>query len=291
MSIPHIERKRGWLKPTTIVFLTTVVLPIVLTASVSGKSAAEKMLTAIVQPLFIGIVSTLAAGLVLLRREERGVGGFLFCGACLMWVLSAPFFAARLVNGWEASIESSVPTANEPFDYVIVLGGGTSMTPDGRPQFSSVGDRVGYAARLYLAGITKSLVTTGDNLELAGSLSGSFEPKDDPSIQTKQIWIELGIPAEAISELAGQNTSEEMASLKQHTEYWQGKRCGILTSAFHLPRAMKLAERAGVRAIPIAADHRRSTGPVTFNQFLPESDGLARIQTIFKEWLAMRISR
>jgi len=291
MSIPDVDRKRGWFKPTSIVFLTTVFLPIVLTALVSGKSAAEKMLTAMVQPLFIAIVATLAIGLVLLRRDELRVGGLLFCGACLMWVLSTPFFAACLVNGWEASIESSVPSADEPFDYVIVLGGGTSTTPDGRAQFGPAGDRVGYAARLYLAGYAKRLVTTGDNLQLAGSFSGSFEPKDDPSIQTKQIWLELGIPADAISELAGQNTSEEMASLKQHPEYWQGKRCGILTSAFHLPRAMRLAERAGVQAIPIAADHRTSTGPVTFNQFLPESDGLFKQQTIFKEWLAMRISR
>jgi uncharacterized SAM-binding protein YcdF (DUF218 family) len=291
MSIPERERKRGWLKPTSIVFLTTVVLPIVLTFAVSGKSAAEKMLTTMVQPLFIAIVSAFALGLVLLRREDRNVGAILICGACSMWALSAPLVSSRLVDSWEASIECSIPSASQPFDYVVVLGGGTSKTPDGRAQFSAAGDRVGYAARLYLSGVAKRLVTTGDNLQLAGSLAGTFKPTDDPSQQTKQIWVELGIPAEAISELAGQNTSEEMASLKQHPEYWQGKRCGILTSALHLPRAMKLAERAGVQAIPIAADCRTSTGPLTFNQFLPEADGLVRLQTIFKEWLAIRISR
>ncbi len=291
MSLPDHEQKSGWLKPTFIVFFATVVFPLALTASFSGKSAAEKLLTAMVQPLFIAIVTVLAIGFVLLRRHERRVGMILICGACLMWVVSTPFFGARLIDWWEASITSSIPSASEPFDYVIVLGGGTSVTPDGRAQFSSAGDRVGYAARLYLAGIAKHLVTTGDNLQLAGSLLGSFKPKDDPSIQTTQIWRGLGIPADVISELAGQNTFAEMASLKEHPEYWQGKRCGILTSAFHLPRAMKLAERVGVQAIPIAADHRTSTGPVTFNQFVPETDGLVHFQLIFKEWLAMRISR
>ncbi len=291
MSIPDHERKSGWFKPTSTVFFATVVFPLALTVSVSGKSVAEKLLTTMVQPLFMAIVTVIAIGFVLLRRNERRVGAILICGACLMWLVSMPFIGSRLVDSWEASIESSVPTANEPFDYVIVLGGGTSVTPDGRAQFSSAGDRVGYAARLYLAGIAKRLVTTGDTLHLQGSLSGSFQPKDDPSTQTKQIWIGLGIPADAITELAGQNTFAEMASLKEHPEYWQGKRCGILTSAFHLPRAMKLAERAGVQAIPIAADHRTSTGPVTFNQFVPETDSLVRFQMIFKEWLAMRISR
>ncbi|MCY2982188.1 MAG: YdcF family protein [Planctomycetota bacterium] len=291
MSLPDHERKRGWLKPTFIVFFATVVFPLVLTASVSGKSAAEKLLTTMVQPLFIAIATVLAIGFVLLRRNERRVGATLICGASLMWVVSMPFFASRLIDSWEASIESSTPSASEPFDYLIVLGGGTSVAPDGRAQFSSAGDRVGYAASLYLSGVAKRLVTTGDTLHLDGSLSGSFQPKDDPSTQTKKIWMGLGIPAEAISELAGQNTFSEMASLKEHPEYWQGKRCGILTSAFHLPRAMKLAERVGVQAKPIAADHRTSTGPVTFNQFLPETDGLVRFQMIFKEWLAMRISR
>jgi uncharacterized SAM-binding protein YcdF (DUF218 family) len=291
MSLPYHERKSGWLKPTLIVFFATVFFPFTLTALVSGKSAAEKLLTTMMQPLFVAIVAVLTIGLMLLRRDDRRVGVILICGACLMWVVSTPFFGSRLIDAWEASIESSTPTAIDPFDYVIVLGGGTSVAPDGRPQLSSAGDRVGYAARLYLTGVAKHLVATGDNLQMSGSLSGSFQPKDDPSTHTKQIWMELGIPAEVISELAGQNTFAEIAALKEHTEYWQGKRCGILTSAFHLPRAMKLAQRVGVQAIPIAADYRTSTGPVTFNHFVPETEGLVRFQMIFKEWLAMRISR
>ncbi len=257
----------------------------------SGKSSAEKMLTNMIQPLYLAIVIALMIGVTLLRRDERRVGWLLVCGASLIWVLSSSIFDSFLVETWESSIESSVPTVSEPFDYVIVLGGGTSVTPDGRAQFGQSGDRVGYAARLYLAGIAKNLVTTGDNMKVSGVLSGEFKPQDDPSQQTKQIWIDLGVPASVISELPGQNTSSEMAALKEHPEYWQDKRCGILTSAFHLPRAMKLAERAGVPALPIAADYRSPSGPWIVNHFLPEAEGLVRLQMIFKEWIAMRISR
>ena len=277
--------------PTSCVLFATVGLPLIATAAMSGKSSAEKMLTNMIQPLFFAIVVALMIGMTLLRRDERRVGWMLVCGACLMWVLSSSIFDSFLVEAWESSIESSVPTVSEPFDYVIVLGGGTSVTPDGRAQFGSSGDRVGYAARLYLAGIAKNLVTTGDNMKMPGLLSGEFKPQYDPSQQTKQIWIDLGVPASVISELPGQNTSSEMAALKEHPEYWQGKRCGILTSAFHLPRAMKLAELAGVRALPIAADYRSHSGPRTVNHFLPEAEGLVRLQMIFKEWIAMRISR
>ncbi|HUP78648.1 MAG TPA: ElyC/SanA/YdcF family protein, partial [Pirellula sp.] len=94
-----------------------------------------------------------------------------------------------------------------------------------------------------------------------------------------------------ISELGGQNTSSEMASLKEHPEFWQGKRCAILTSASHLPRAMRLAESAGIRAMPIAADYRSSSGPLTLNHLLPEAHRLEKLQIILKEWIAMKIGR
>lgn len=291
MTIPNLERNRSWLKPTSCVLFVAVCLPLIATGAISGKSSVEKMLTAMVQPLFLAIVAALAIGVVLMKREERRIGWLMVCGGVLMWVLSTSIFVSFLVRTWESSIESTAPSVNDPFDYVIVLGGGTSVAPDGRAQFASAGDRVGYAARLYLSGIAKKLVTTGDTLQLAGSLSGNFRREDDPSQQTKQIWIELGIPADSISELPGQNTSSEMASLKERPEYWQGKRCAILTSASHLPRAMKLAEKAGIRAMPIAADYRSDSGPLTINHFMPEAHRLEKIQIIFKEWIAMRISR
>ena len=291
MTIPNRELNRSWLKPTFCVLFVTVCLPIFATAAISGKSSVEKMLTTMIQPLFLAIVAALAIGVVLMKREERRIGWLMICGAVLMWILSSEIFASLLVRTWESSIESTTPSVDEPFDYVVVLGGGTSVAPDGRAQFGAAGDRVGFAARLYLAGIAKKLVTTGDTLQLEGSLSGKFRREDDPSQQTIQIWMELGIPVDAIYELGGQNTSSEMASLKEHPEFWQGKSCAILTSASHLPRAMRLAESAGIRALPIAADYRSSSGPLTLNKFIPESQELAKLQALTKEWIAMSISR
>ena len=291
MSIPQPDSTRSWLKPTACVLFAAVCLPIIATFLISGKSSAEKMLTNMIQPLFLAIVAALAMGVILLGRGKRRTGWFLVSGTGLMWVLSSSIFPSFLIKAWESSIDSCIPSASEPFDYVVVLGGGTSAAPDGRAQFGNGGDRVGYAARLYLAGKAKKLVTTGDHFQLAGGLFGKYQQEGSPSQQTKQIWMELGIPTDSISELPGQNTFSEMAALKEHTEYWQGKRCAILTSAFHLPRSMRLAERAGVRAWPIAADYRSDNGPLTVDDFLPNANGLVNLQMIFKEWIAMRISR
>ena len=289
-EVKGYEVKVGWFKSTLLVLVATVFLPLVATFVVSGKSSVEKLVTNMAQPLFISIVTVFAIGVGLIRRHETKAGWFLLFGSCLMWILSSSIVVSYVVKTWEASAATTILSVDEPFDYVVVLGGGTSVAPDGRAQFGSSGDRVGYAASLYLSGIAKHLVTTCDNLVISGSLTGGFKTEEDPSFQTQRIWQSLGVPADVISELPGQNTRSEMAALREHTEYWQDKRCAILTSASHMPRALALARRAGVPVHPIAADYRTSTGPLTIKQFFPESDNLVRLQLIFKEWLAMRIS-
>ncbi len=62
MPIPHPDLSRNWLKPTACVLFATVCLPIVATLLISGKSSAEKMMTNMVQPLFMAIVAALAIG-------------------------------------------------------------------------------------------------------------------------------------------------------------------------------------------------------------------------------------
>jgi uncharacterized SAM-binding protein YcdF (DUF218 family) len=291
MSIESNNLNRGWLKPAFFVAVVTVCLPMVATAAISGKSSVEKMLTNMVQPLFIAIVAALTIGIVLFRRGERGIGGLLFLGAATIWILGSQAFTSILINKWEQTISSTELSVGEPIDYLVVLGGGSSVAPDGRAQFNLAGDRVGYAARLFLAGKAKNLITTGDNLILTGTIAGKFRQLDDPSEQTKQIWMDLGIPSEVIHELSGENTSSEMASLRSHPEYWQDKRCAILTSALHLPRAMQLAQRAGIIAVPIAADYRSGRGPMTINQFVPEAEELSKLHQLLKEWIGMQVGR
>lgn len=291
MTTPKNEVQVGWFKSTVFVLFATICLPLIATFGVNGKSSVEKLVTNMAQPLFISIVTVFAIGIGLIRRNETKVGWLLLFGSCLMWILSSSIVGSYVVKTWEASAETTVLSVDEPFDYVVVFGGGTRVSPSGRAQLSSAGDRVGYAASLYLSGIAKHLVTTGDNLVISGSLTSGFKTEDDPSYQTKQVWQSFGVPADAIFELPGQNTSSEVAALREHTEYWQDKRCAILTSASHMPRALALARRAGIRVLPIAADYRTSTDPLTINQFFPEAENLGRLQLIFKEWLAMRISR
>lgn len=282
---------RDWWQATVGLFTFFMVMPLMATAWLSGKSSAEKMLTLYAQPYFLFLMLMLLMGCVSLRRGQKGVGWVLIGAVTLLWVLSTSVVVGTIFRYWERTVTSAIPTKENPFDYVVVLGGGTGTAPDGSARFGKAGDRVGYAAMLFMEGKTRNLITTGDTLIMKKALSGSYGVADDPSVQTREIWNRLGIPNENIFEVSGQNTFAELSFLRNHPEWWQGKRCGLVTSAFHLPRAMKLAEKAGVQVEPLAADFRANESPLVFKNFFPEAGELEKLDLLIKEWIAISIRR
>ncbi len=215
------------------------------------------------------------------RRGTQSVFLFLAIG---LWLVSSPF----VVSQWSKSIESEVVSwdfrKDEPLDALVVLGGGTTRDPFGRSQFGASGDRVGWGAQLYLTGKTKKLVTTGTSLP-------GVDHGDGPYQQTTEIWERLKIPGEDIEVLEGHNTFEEMKSLHARRDLWEGKRVGLLTSAFHMPRAMRLARTAGLDLIPVAADYRETTRTRTILFYLPNPHAMAGLEMILREKLAAFVSR
>src|SRR5690606_15907 len=75
---------------------------------------------------------------------------------------------------------------SEPFDAVLVLGGGASGSDD-FAQVNDAGDRVVLGARMYHAGLTPILLTSGSSIPGIGSAV-------DVSIATTKIWTGLGVP-------------------------------------------------------------------------------------------------
>ncbi|MEQ1828614.1 MAG: hypothetical protein ABL921_21815, partial [Pirellula sp.] len=60
---------------------------------------------------------------------------------------------------------------------------------------------------------------------------------------------------------------------------------------FHMPRAMQLAKRNGIRLFPISVDYRTSNDPIMLKEFVPDVAEIARLNMILKEWIAMRLGR
>lgn len=274
------RRRLQW--SVVIFLLPTLVYPL-LGGAIEGRATTEKIITAWFMP--IGIVWLLLLALTLFLWNSRLVWATrlsLFCFFVLT-LASNSLVAGWLIGSLEAQVTPWRLDRDKPLDAVVVLGGDTRASPAyGRVE---AGDRVLYAAEVYHQKKAPLLIATGKS---------SIPERADPSQDTKEIWVRLGIPETAIEVIGGPNTAAELRELKSLLGQGEGraKRVGILTSAFHLPRVMRLAKANDLALIPLAADHRHDPeAPIRFQSFLPSDDALQKSKFALKEYLAALADR
>jgi len=194
------------------------------------------------------------------------MAGSPYVGVWLLRILEKPFY------GCEQPLEK--------LDALIILGGGTAVSPSGRPALGNHGDRITRPVVLFKEGLVGTLITTGRSVT---------DDKTDRllSRETSLLWQAMGIPADRIIELSEpRNTSEELAAvaglLKKHPEW---KRVGLGTSASHLPRALEEAKERGLEMIPVPSDFR--SGSLIFSPMylVPQGRGFRDVQSAVWEFL------
>ncbi|MCC6510822.1 MAG: YdcF family protein [Pirellulaceae bacterium] len=277
--------------PRTAPWWPTLIIAALLAVSLAsygyfthGKPLAEKTLTSLAMP--VGALWLLiSARLIQLVTRGPRTGMWGLIGLWLLISLLGTRPLPRLLTRWvESRVASYDPARDGGLDVVVVLGGGTSQGT-WRPQASGVGDRLVMAAELYHQGLAKQLITTGQVTEGVSDLA------PDPSDQTVEIWTKLAIPRTAIEQLGGRNTYEEMQQLKQIWPRLDGKKVGLLTSALHLPRAVRLAQAQGLKLIPIAADVRTAVDDWGLLNFIPGAGNFCELSSTQHEIMAGFVSR
>jgi uncharacterized SAM-binding protein YcdF (DUF218 family) len=144
------------------------------------------------------------------------------------------------------------------------------------------GQRLFYAAQLYHAGATPRVIATG-----GGSVFGA---RTLPYSRQSRVLLEsVGVAPEAIVEVGGVNTRQEMRHLSQWFED-QGdsapKEVGLITNAAHIPRAMRLARRHDLDFEPLPCAHRGGFGRWSPTSLIPTASGIERTTDACYEILA-----
>jgi uncharacterized SAM-binding protein YcdF (DUF218 family) len=218
----------------------------------------------------------------------RRLGGFAAAaaGVWILLTLAGNAWLGGFVAGWlQRGYTSIDPFAQGTFDAVVVLGGGVDVSDEGVPMLTAAGDRVVLAARLYRAGHVARLVTTGQLVVLRDGRTTS------DAAATATIWRQLGVPAEHIVLLEGpRSTTDEILAVKPAVAQYGWHRVGVLTSAWHLRRAMRLCARYGVAATPLPADVFEPPR-AQLRWLVPQQLGFWRVQVVCWELLGALVGR
>jgi len=240
----------------------------------------HKILPVFLLPMGITLL-LLLAGLFLRRRS------LIWLGVVVLWLSSTPVvsnFAARSAEGWaERGQASGAPRA----DAIVVLSEGRVVAPGSAAVSEWSGANRFYGGvELFKAGKAPWLVFTG------GWLPWEPRAKLEGEILTEYAKA-LGVPVKSIATTgAVVNTAEEAQAVaallaQRHlvgvTQEVQ-PHILLVTSAFHMPRAQRLFERAGMQVSPFPVDFKVSAGgELGVIDFLPSAGAMAQTEMAWRE--------
>lgn len=241
----------------------------------------NKVLPVFVLPLGVSLL-LLAAALRWRRRILIGLP------LAVLWLSSTPVLADRLIRTLEDRYpyrsDSQCPNA----DAVFVLGGGILGARDGpgtHPAWGPSSDRFERALDLYLSGHAHFLVLS------AGEQSHARETGEGDRL--REIALQRGVPSDAIVVTRETvNTAAEADALEDLAARGHWQRVLLVTSAFHMPRAMQLFRQSSIEIIPVPADYQTSRAGsalpgVGVDQFFPQAEALFRSERTLREYMGI----
>jgi uncharacterized SAM-binding protein YcdF (DUF218 family) len=240
----------------------------------------HKILPIFLLPVSITLLLVLA-GLLLRRRA------LIWIGVVVLWFSSTPLVSAFLVRAAEGWAERAPATDASEADAIVVLSAGRVVAP-GKDAISewSDPDRFFSGVELFNAGKAPLLVFTNGWVP--------WEPRAVPEGELLAGYAKaLRVPADRIvTTVLVTNTAEEaraVATLLRERRSAPPKggtvpRVLLVTSAFHMPRARLLFERAGLTVIPFPVDFQVSdSGGVNVLNFLPTAGALRQTELAWRE--------
>jgi uncharacterized SAM-binding protein YcdF (DUF218 family) len=169
-------------------------------------------------------------------------------------------------------------------DGIVVLGG--AIEPDlsaalGKPVLGRSGDRMTATAELARRYPNARIVFSGGNANLIGDDSAK---EADYALSMLE---DLGVAKERLTaERLSRNTAENAEFAKAAAEPKKGERWLLVTSAYHMPRAVGLFRKAGfdVEAYPVDRHASRSKA---FSFSSAAMRGLERTDIAMREWIGL----
>ncbi len=252
----------------------------------NDKGMADRCATELVMPIGMLWTFTLVASLLCFRQHARRFG-----------VVFAILFVFISITGngsvADASISELEPprtdlsTLSEPLRCVVMLGGGIGIAYDEVPELGSAGQRIMFTAQLWHAGRTQAVICTG----------GSSLSPIPPAEAGRMMLESVGVPSDKIFESPGDNTSQEMTNLAAFfasppENFPRDGKVGLVTSAYHMKRAMRLAADHDLTFVPLPCGYETHFDyDFSPRELIPSASAMDRFGRTLKERLARLVNR
>ncbi len=248
-----------------------------------------KFVTWLLSPMVIGLAGMLAGACWGWRGQKRRGLTVLVLSVAWLWVWSSPWFFLIFGGALERQYPSVSVNTLPVADVIVVLGGGIG-SPTKNTVYAELfpgADRGWHAARCYHAGKAPVILFSGVG--------------EGPGM--KQFLVDLGVPsAKIILESESKNTYENGVFTLAKLKDLKANKVILVTSAWHMRRALMTFRKMGVEAIPAGTDYEALSmsgwvTPQTLAYYLPSAEILGRNSAMLKEhlgywayWLYMQVS-
>lgn len=247
-----------------------------------------KVLPLLIMPVPVALALGLLALILILRGCRKSAIASLMAAVILLWVSSLPPVASALL--WTLQKQyppvemESVPAGQ----CIIVLGGavGDATYPRVEIELSESIDRVYQAARLYRLGKGRRVIVAAGNQPWARDL----EPEAN---LIRGLLVEWGVPDGAISlDTSSRNTRENAINGAELIREANCQSNLLVTSAWHMPRAVATFEVLEISVFPVSVDVRGVQGrSALWLQLIPRADALVVTSQVMMEWMGIWVYR
>ncbi len=209
----------------------------------------SKLLPLLVYPLGFACVLLILALIVYKRHKLQTT--LIALALAVLWLGGNPFISSLTLRSleWRYLPPNPMPWA----EAIVVLGGGTDPAEYPRPttEINGSGDRVLYGALLYKEGKAPLVLLSGGSITFLGTHPST------PAEQMAEIMKWMDVPESAmVLQTKSQNTYEDALYCAQILKDRGIKRIILVTSAFHMTRAVGLFEHQGFKVIPAPTDYK-----------------------------------
>ncbi len=232
----------------------------------------------ILQPAVLACIFAFV-GIARMRRKQKLGLLYVSISIVILAIFSTGFLPRILVT----TLEKRFATSQLPshIDGIIVLAGGSHVGPTGEVRLS-VPERLIQGIRIAQKHTEAKIIFAGRSAQQSSSLCEAklmAQTAEKNNISAKRILTDC------TSRNTHENAMEILRLLQNNPHKKDNSSWVLITSAFHMPRAIGSFRKLGMNPTPYSVSFSAESGKKT--DFLPSLENYKNAKKAFKEWLGL----